>query len=382
MARPHDDLVTIRRDLHAHPELGYEEDRTSRIIAEFLAQYGIEVTTGIAKTGVVGALKKGASERAIGLRADMDALPMDELNSFAHRSQSPGKFHGCGHDGHTAMLLGAARVLAEQVEFDGTVYLIFQPAEEGGGGGKRMVEEGLFERFPMTAVYGLHNGPAGTLGNFSGKEGAFMAALTEFDVLFTGRGGHSAMPQTTVDPLPAIASFILGAQTVVSRMVEPQASAVLSITKMAAGTAYNVIPDTASVGGSCRYHDEEVGRTIRERMARLAEQTAAAFGCKADVTFRELYPVLVNSSRETRLALDVARKLRGEEAVNGERGLVMGSEDFAFMLQAKPGAYLFLETGTAQNGAFIHNPHYDFNDDAIPFGIDYWVEIVKTELGG
>lgn len=382
MTRPHDDLVTLRRDLHAHPELGYEEERTSRIVAEFLGQYGIEVTTGIARTGVVGTLKKGTSERAIGLRADMDALPMSELNSFAHRSRSPGKFHGCGHDGHTAMLLGAARVLAEQVDFDGTVHLIFQPAEEGGGGGRRMVEEGLFERFPMSSVYGLHNGPAGTLGNFSGKEGAFMAALTEFDVEFTGRGGHSAMPHTTIDPLPAIASFILGAQTVVSRMVEPQASAVLSITKIAAGTAYNVIPGTASIGGSCRYHDEDVGKMMRERMTRLAEQTAAAFGCSADVTFRELYPVLINSPRETRLALDAARRLRGAEAVNGERGLVMGSEDFAFMLREKPGAYLFLETGTAENGAFIHNPHYDFNDDAIPFGIGYWVEIVKSELGG
>lgn len=373
-------LIDVRRQIHRFPELAFEETRTSDLVARWLAHHGLEVHRGLAGTGVVGTLRRGKSERAIGLRADMDALPMEEMNSFAHRSMHPGKFHGCGHDGHTAMLLGAAARLSKQRDFDGIVHFVFQPAEESAGGAEVMIRDGLFTKFPMQAIYGLHNYPSLPLGRFHGRTGAFLAAYGEIDITLHGTGGHAGLPQLARDPVPAAAALIQAAQTIVSRSVHPLAPAVLSLTRVKAGDAYNVIPQSVTVGGSYRYFDADAGTLLVKRLTELSHGVAAAHGCRADVTCRTKYPPVVNTEREVTLALEAARAVAGNDQSSATANLIMGSEDFAFMLQEVPGAYLLLGAGEGAEVCSVHNPRYDFNDALIPLGVDWWVEVVRREL--
>lgn len=376
-----DQLTRWRRDLHAHPELGYAEHRTAAFVAAQLEAAGIEVCTGIGRTGVVGRLRRGSAARTIGLRADMDALPMQEENDFGHRSRHDGRFHGCGHDGHTVMLLAAARHLAAHGEFDGTCCFIFQPAEEGGGGAAAMIADGLFERFPMQAVYGLHNYPLLPVGRVAVRAGPMLAAAEQFDVEVRGRGGHGAFPHLAVDPVVTAAQIVQAFQTVVSRSVDPLHTAVVSVTRIVAGDAYNVIPGAVTLGGTIRYFEAEVGATVRRRLAEIATGIAHAAGAEADFVLREgRYPPVVNSAAETRLAVEVARELLGEDAVDADCPPLMGSEDFAFMLERKPGCFIMLGQGGGEGGCMVHHPRYDFNDAIIPLGASYWVRLAERLL--
>ena len=338
IAEHHDELIEIRRDIHRHPEIAFEEVRTADIVAEKLASWGLDVDRGLGKTGVVGTLRAGDSNRAIGLRADMDALPVDELNSFDHRSVHDGKMHACGHDGHTTMLLGAARYLAETLNFDGTVHFIFQPAEEGFGGGRVMVEQGLFEQFPVDAVFGMHNRPGLPVGKFALRPGPMMAAAASFDIHITGRGAHGARPESGIDPVLAAAHIVTALQSIVARNTSPHDAAVLSTTQIHAGNAYAVIPEEAVLRGTARAFRAAVMTEIGERMRAVAEGVAQGLGAEAKVDFREIYPPLVNHADQTRFAADVAAELVGEENVNRNGPLIMASEDFSFMLNARPGA--------------------------------------------
>ena len=370
-----DELTAIRRDLHAHPEIGFEEERTSGIVAERLAAWGIEVHRGVGKTGVVGILRGRDGGRRIGLRADMDALPIEETTNLPYRSTKPGTMHACGHDGHTTMLLGAARYLAESRDtFQGTALFIFQPAEEGLGGARAMLADGLFDRFPCDEIYALHNSPNGPKGRVSVRTGAAMAAADFFDIRITGRGSHAAHPHEGVDPV--VMSFTLGQamQSIVSRNVDPLKSAVLSITQIHAGAAYNVIPDGVHLAGTIRTFDDEVRRMTHRRIRELAEGIAKAYGATVNVEIRDTFSVLHNSAEQAEAAAAVARELFGEANVNADARPKMGSEDFADMLQRVPGAYLWVGQ---KPGPALHNAEYDFDDDIIPIGASLLARLVE-----
>jgi amidohydrolase len=375
----HRELTAWRRDIHQHPETAYEEHRTSDMVAGRLESFGIAVHRGLAGTGVVGTLRFGASPRAIGLRADMDALPMQELNQFEHRSVNAGKMHACGHDGHVTMLLGAARLLAAEGGFDGTVHFIFQPAEEGGAGGRRMVQEGLFERFPVDGVYGLHNMPGIPAGQFATRPGPIMAAADEVEILVRGTGGHAAMPHRAADPILAAAHVVTALQSIVARHTDPLESAVVSMTMFHGGEAHNVIPDRAKLTGSVRTFKPEVQDRVIAAIGRIARHTAEALGSVAEVDYRRGYPPTINAARETEFACSIAAKVAAK--VDPNTPPIMGAEDFSFMLQAKPGCFMFIGNGDGPvGGCMVHNPNYDFNDAILPAGVRYWVELVRTAL--
>ena len=384
----HAELQTIRRNIHAHPELCYEETRTSDLVAEKLTAWGIPVLRGMGITGVVGVIRRGSSLAAIGLRADMDALPMQEFNTFAHASRHDGKMHACGHDGHTAMLLGAAHHLAKHGHFDGTVYVIFQPAEEGGAGAQKMIEDGLFEQCPMQAVYGMHNWPGAPTGSFSVTPGPMMASSNEFEVIVRGKGAHAAQPHKGVDPIMVAVQIAQSWQTIVSRNKSPLDAGVLSITQIHAGSATNVIPDDATLIGTVRTFTVPVLDLMEQRMRDVATHTAAAFGADVEFNFKRNYPPLINHPLETAFAVGVMQKIVGVEHVDAAVEPTMGSEDFAFMLQHKPGCYVFLgngdgghrDAGHGLGPCNLHNPSYDFNDDLLPIGATYWIELAQAAL--
>lgn len=366
-----------RRDIHQHPELGYEEHRTARVVAEKLEEFGIEVFTGYGTTGVVGKLTCGTGNRAIGLRADLDALPMQEKNEFEHRSVNDGIHHACGHDGHTIMLLAAAEYLAKSESFDGTVYFIFQPAEEGLAGGAAMIKDGLFEDFDMESVYGMHNMPGIPEGQFAVCDGPMMAAASMFDIKVQGKGGHAAIPQANHDPIVAASAMVTALQSIISRNIDPQEPSVLSVTKFNTNESYNVIPDEALLGGCVRTLTSKADAKIEARMEEVVRDIAKAYGCSAELEYRRNYPVLVNTTEETKLCADVARSLVGDDNVYDEMTPVMGSEDFAFMLQERPGCYIMIGNG---GGSSVHHPTYDFNDDILPLGATYWSAVAETLL--
>ncbi|MFZ6721804.1 M20 aminoacylase family protein [Undibacterium sp. Ji49W] len=384
----HAEIQQIRRDIHAHPELCYEEHRTSEVVAQKLQAWGIPVVRGLGGTGVLGILKNGNSERAIGLRADMDALPMQEINTFAHTSQHEGKMHACGHDGHTAMLLGAAHYLSQYKDFDGTVYLIFQPAEEGGGGARRMIEDGLFDKYPMDAVFGMHNWPGVAVGTFGVTAGPMMASSNEFEVVVRGKGAHAAQPHKGIDPIIVAIQIAQSWQTIVSRNASPLESAVLSVTQIHSGSATNVIPDDATLIGTVRAFSTAMIDLIEKRMKAIAEHTAAAFDAQVDFQFKRNYPPLINHAKETAFAAEVMRSVVGNDNVDAQVEPTMGAEDFAFMLQAKPGCYAFIGNGDGDHRDMghglgpcnLHNPSYDFNDDLLPIGATYWVRLAEAHL--
>jgi hippurate hydrolase len=383
------ELETIRRDIHAHPELCYEEQRTADVVAARLSDWGIPIVRGLGVTGVVGIIKNGHSDRAIGLRADMDALPMQELNTFEHASRHAGKMHACGHDGHTAMLLGAAHYLSQNRNFDGTVYLIFQPAEEGGAGARRMIEDGLFERFPMDAVYGLHNWPGMAAGTFGVVAGPMMASSNEFRVVVKGKGAHAAQPHRGVDPVMVAVQIAQSWQTIISREKNPLDTAVLSITQIHAGSATNVIPDEAVMIGTVRTFTTGVLDLVQRRMEEIAQGVAGAFNAGVDFSFKRNYPPLVNHATQTAFAIEAMKAVVGAENVDADVEPTMGAEDFAFMLQEKPGCYVFLGNGDGEHRAGghglgpcqLHNGSYDFNDQLLPIGASYWVRLVEMALG-
>jgi hippurate hydrolase len=376
----HNSLIDWRHDIHAHPELGFEEQRTSDFVAEKLASFGCEVHRGIGKTGVVGRLKHGNSPRAIGMRADMDALPIQETNHFAYRSRNDGRMHACGHDGHTAMLLGAARYLAETRNFDGTVHFIFQPAEEGLGGGDAMVKDGLFERFPCDAIFGMHNRPGLAVGKFSIRTGPMMAGGAYFDITVTGKGAHGARPESGIDPVITASHITTALQTIVSRNVKPIDTAVLSVTQIHAGDAYNVIPQSAVLRGTVRAFSTETLTLLEKNMRRIAAGVAEGFGATATLDFRVVFLPLVNDAAETRFICDTAAMLVGDENVNRNGHLVMASEDFSFMLNQRPGAYIQIGNGDGEGGCEVHNPGYDFNDAILPLGASLFAVLVERKL--
>ncbi|MDD3353676.1 M20 aminoacylase family protein [Zoogloea sp.] len=374
------DITAIRRDIHAHPELAFEEHRTAGIVAERLRTLGIETHTGIGKTGVVGVLRAGTGSRAIGLRADMDALPIQEKNDFTHHSKIPGRMHACGHDGHTAMLLGAAAALARSPDFDGTVYFVFQPAEEGEGGAPEMIADGLFERFPMDAIFGLHNWPGLPVGHIAVHRGPVMACADRFDIEIKGHGAHAAMPHQGIDPVLAGATLVQALQSVVSRTKDPLDAAVLSITQFHAGDAYNVIPDSARIGGTVRAFRPETESLVEDSMQRVCAGVGAAFGANVRFDYRRGYPPTINTVPEAEFCARVAAEVCGEGHVQIDPKPSMGAEDFAYFLQEKPGCYIWLGNGPGEGGCTLHNPHYDFNDEAIPYGVAYWVTLVQRWL--
>ena len=383
-------IAAVRRDIHAHPELCFEEVRTADVVAGKLTEWGIPIHRGLGKTGVVGIVKGrdgGASGRAIGLRADMDALPMQEFNTFAHASQHHGKMHACGHDGHTAMLLAAAQHFAKHRNFDGTVYLIFQPAEEGGGGARVMIEDGLLEQFPMQAVFGMHNWPGMKMGQFAVSPGPVMASSNEFKITIHGKGGHAAMPHTGIDPVPIACQMVQAFQTIISRNKKPVDAGVISVTMMHTGEATNVVPDSCELQGTVRTFTLEVLDMIEARMKQVAEHTCAAHEATCDFEFVRNYPPTVNSAAEADFARKVMAGIVGEANVLVQEP-TMGAEDFALMLQAKPGAYCFIANGDGGHRDLghgggpctLHNPSYDFNDDLIPLGATYWVRLAEEWL--
>ncbi|MQR02311.1 M20 aminoacylase family protein [Glaciimonas soli] len=384
----HAEIQAIRRDLHAHPELCYEEQWTSDLVAKKLTEWNIPIIRGLGKTGVVGIIKNGNSGRAIGLRADMDALPMQELNTFTHASQNQGKMHACGHDGHTAMLLGAAHYLSQHRHFDGTVYVIFQPAEEGGAGAQRMIDDGLFEQCPMEAVFGMHNWPGMPTGLFGVTPGPMMASSNEFEVTIKGKGSHAAQPHNSIDPVVVAVQIAQSWQTIVARNIDPNDPAVLSITQIHTGSATNVIPDEATLIGTVRTFSIDVLDLIEQRMFEIAQHTAAAFNAQVDFRFHRNYPPLINHPKETAFAVEVMQAMSGADNVHATIKPTMGAEDFAFMLQHKPGCYVFLGNGTGAHRDVghglgpcnLHNASYDFNDELLPIGASYWVNLAEAYL--
>ena len=373
----HAELAEIRRDIHAHPELGFEEIRTSALVARKLREWGVEVHEGVGRTGVVGVLGRGNGQGSIGLRCDMDALAMDEANGFAHRSRNAGRMHACGHDGHTAMLLGAAKYLAQSGTFNGTVNFIFQPAEEGRGGAEAMLRDGLFTRFPCDSVHGMHNKVGLPVGQFAIRPGAAMAGGAFFDITITGKGSHGARPEASIDPVMVAAHLTAALQSIVARNVPPSDTAVLSVTRIAGGDAYNVIPQTATLAGTARTFRRETMTIIEESMKRLSAGMAAGFGATAEVDFRFLFAPLENDPAQAGAMADAAAAVVGEAAVdrNGERN--SASEDFSFMVEQVPGAMINIGNG---DGPQLHNPAYDFNDEAIPFGVALWAALVEKKL--
>ncbi len=387
IAQQRSSLEALRRDLHAHPELCFNEFRTADRVAAKLTEWGIPIHRGLGRTGVVGIVKHGTSRRAIGLRADMDALPMQEANTFAHASTQPGKMHGCGHDGHTAMLLAAAQYLATHRHFDGTVYLIFQPAEEGGGGAREMIQDGLFDKFPMDAVFGMHNWPGMVLGQFAVSPGPVMASSNEFKITVHGKGGHAAMPHNALDPVPVACQLVQAFQTIISRNLKPIDAGVISVTMIHAGEATNVIPNACELQGTVRTFSLAVLDQIEQRMRVLTEHLCAASNLRADFEFRRNYPPTINSAAEADFARQVMADLVGDARVLVQEP-TMGAEDFSFMLQAKPGCYAFIANGDGDHRALghgggpcmLHNPSYDFNDELLPLGATYWVRLAEAWL--
>ena len=380
----HAELIHIRRDIHANPELGFEETRTSQLVADKLAEYGVEVHRGIAKTGVVGVIRgrSTSSGRAIGLRADMDCLPMHETGNVAHKSRSAGRMHACGHDGHTTMLLGAARYLAQTRNFDGTVNLIFQPAEEGGGGGQVMVKEGLFERFPCNEIYALHNWPGLPVGKMQVRPGPMMAATDEVKIRVSGRGGHAALPHLAVDPVVVTAHIITALQTIASRNASPLDSIVVSLCSMQTSQvgAFNVIPGHVELIGTVRTFRAETREMAEQRIREIATAVAQGLGGSAEVDYRRGYPATVNTEKEAHFAAKVGERVFGRANVVTDGEPTMGGEDFSYMLLERPGAYVFLGQGGTQGGCFLHNPAYDFNDDVIPLGASYLSALAEESL--
>jgi len=383
-------IAAVRRDIHAHPELCFQEVRTADLVAQKLTEWGIPFHRGLGTTGVVGIVHGrdgGKSGRAIGLRADMDALPMQEFNTFEHASRHAGKMHACGHDGHTAMLLAAAQHFAKHRDFDGTVYLIFQPAEEGGGGAREMIKDGLFEQFPVEAVFGMHNWPGMPVGSFAVSPGPVMASSNEFKITIRGKGAHAALPHLGLDPVPVACQMVQAFQTIITRNKKPVDAGVISVTMIHTGEATNVVPDSCEIQGTVRTFTLEVLDLIEKRMEEIARHTAAAFGVTCEFSFHRNYPPTVNSAAETDFARRVMTTIVGEANVRVQEP-TMGAEDFAYMLQAKPGAYCFIgngegdhrEIGHGGGPCTLHNPSYDFNDDLIPLGGTYWVQLATTWL--
>jgi amidohydrolase len=380
-------MAALRRDLHAHPELCFQETRTSDLVAARLAEWDIPVHRGLGTTGVVGVIRKGSSTRAVGLRADMDALPVQEANTFAHASRHPGKMHACGHDGHTAMLLAAAQHLAKHGKFDGTVYVIFQPAEERGAGAREMINDGLFEQFPMEAVFGMHNWPGAPVGKFAASAGPVMASTNEFKITIRGKGSHGAMPNLGVDPVPIACEMVQAFQTIISRNRKPVDPGVISVTMIHAGDTTNVVPDSCELQGTVRTFTIELLDLIERRMRQVAEHVCAAHDATCEFSFERNYPPTVNSPAEAEFARQVMTGIVGAENVLPQEP-TMGAEDFAFMLQAKPGAYVFIsngdgthrESGHGGGPCMLHNPSYDFNDELIPLGATYWVRLAEDWL--
>ena len=387
-------IASLRRDIHAHPELCFEEVRTADVVAQKLTEWGIPVHRGMGTTGVVGIVRGrdgGACGRAIGLRADMDALPMQEHNHFAHKSQHAGKMHACGHDGHTAMLLAAGQHLAQHRDFDGTVYLIFQPAEEGGGGAREMIKDGLFEQFPVEAVFGMHNWPGLPVGTFAASTGPVMASSNDFCIVIRGKGSHAALPHNGIDPVPVACQMVMAFQTIITRNKKPVDAGVISVTMIHTGEANNVVPDSCEIRGTVRTFTFEVLDLIERRMREIAEHTCAAFGATCEFGFNRNYPPTVNHPAETEFARSVMADIVGADQVLDQEP-TMGAEDFAYMLQARPGCYVFIANGDGAHRAgyeggghdvgpcMLHNPHYDFNDDLIPLGATYWVRLATQWL--
>ena len=380
------EIRSWRHTLHAHPELGYEEKWTSDFVADKLQSFGIEVHRGLGGTGVVGVLKGldahlgGGGNKAIGLRADMDALPMTEENDFPYKSKFDGRMHACGHDGHTAMLLGAAKLLASRNNFNGTVYFIFQPAEEGGGGGLAMIDDGLFDEFPMDSVWGMHNWPGMEEGTVAVHKGSVMAAADRFEVTVNGNGGHAAMPQATNDPVLAVTAIIQALQQIVARKQNPLDAVVVSVTQINAGSGFNIIPQKANFIGTIRTVNPATRVDVHKQFTQICEATALAYGCVADVSVIKGYPVTVNDIESSDKAIEVASSLFGKNSVKTNLTPSMGAEDFAYMLEKTPGAYIWLGAGEGKSGCMLHNTKYDFNDNILPLGISYWEKLVKTEL--
>lgn len=378
------EMTSWRHHLHMHPETAFEEHRTSQFVAKTLESFGLEVHRGLARTGVVATLRGDShgGTNAIGLRADMDALHIHEQNAFVHRSRHDGKMHACGHDGHTAMLLGAAKYLAEFRNFSGTVHFIFQPAEENEGGGRAMVEEGLFEKFPCDTVFGMHNFPTMPVGQFGLRAGPMMASYDIFEISLTGRGSHAAMPHVGVDPLLTGSHILQGLQSIVARNIDPIDAGVVSVTQFHGGDTWNVIPETAVLRGTVRAFRVETQDLVEKRLTEITQNIACAFGAAAQIRYERRYPPLVNSEHETAVCAEVLRTIVGEQGVQDSIDPVMGAEDFAFMLHEKPGCYVFIGNGPGAGGCALHNPHYDFNDEILPLGASYWVRLTQHLLRG
>lgn len=376
----HPELTDIRRDLHAHPETAFEEVRTADIVAEKLQSWGLDIHRGLAKTGVVGTLKAGRANRAIGLRADMDALDLIELNEFGHKSRHEGKMHGCGHDGHTVMLLGAAKYLAENRNFDGTVHFIFQPAEENLAGGKVMIDDGLFEKFPVESVYGMHNMPGLEVGKFAVRVGPMMASADMFTVKVRGVGAHGAYPHKGVDTVLVASEMVMALQSIVARNVDPLEPAVISVTMFQSGHTTNVIPEHALLGGTVRAFRPEVQDLLERRMREVLDGVARAHGAEVELDYQRRYPPTINTADETELAATAAAMVVGADNVVHNMAPSMGAEDFAWMLRERPGSYVWIGNGAGEGSCMVHNPRYDFNDEVLPIGSSYWVRLVETIL--
>ncbi|MBO6826040.1 MAG: amidohydrolase [Sneathiella sp.] len=377
----HEEMTEWRHHIHMHPETAFEEFQTADFVAEKLESFGLEVHRGLAKTGVVGTLKSGTGNRAIGLRADMDALDLQELNEFAHRSKYDGKMHGCGHDGHTVMLLGAAKYLSETKNFDGTVHFIFQPAEENVAGGRVMIADGLFEKFPVESVYGMHNMPGFNVGEFAVRKGPIMASADFFEAKITGVGGHGAFPHLTVDPI-VIAAEVIGAwQKIVSRNVDPLKAAVVTVGEIHGGHTTNVIPEDVVMRGTTRAFDPDVQDMIEANMEKILKGICDAYGAKAEFTYDRRYAPTINTPDETDIAIEVMQELVGVDKVNTDVAPVMGAEDFSWMLKERPGCYLMIANGAGEGSCHVHNPNYDFNDQILPLGASYWCRLTERILG-
>jgi amidohydrolase len=376
----HAEMTGWRHELHAHPEIAFAEEWTSAFIAAKLEGFGIEVHRGLAKTGVVGVLKGRSGGRSIGLRADMDALPIREMNDVDYKSVHDGRMHACGHDGHSTMLLGAAKYLAATRDFAGTVSFIFQPAEENEGGARVMVEEKLFDRFPMDAVFGMHNKPGVPIGQFAIRPGPMLASYDIFEITLQGKGTHAALPYSGNDPVVAAGHVITAMQTLVRANVHPLDSAVVSITQVHGGETWNVLPESVVLRGTTRFFKTEVQDRVEAALRDLIQHAAAAHGVVAHIRYERRYPALINHARETELAASIAAEIVGDDRVNRDTTPAMASEDFAFMLQVKPGAYINVGNGPGEGGCYLHNPHYNFNDDALVFGASYWARLAETFL--
>ena len=377
----YEEMKTWRQDLHRIPEIGLEEYQTSKYIKSKLSEFNIDFKDGYANTGIVAYIKgsKGNSDKSIGLRADFDALPMPEKNNFDHKSTNEGMMHACGHDGHTSMLLGAAKYLSENNDFDGNVYFIFQPGEEGFAGGQKMIQDGMFDDFKIDEVYALHNWPELPIGTIGVNNGPMMAAVDEFDIIVNGKGGHAAIPQLAIDPVVIASQIVLSIQTIISRSTDPVDKALISITKINGGTAYNVIDDSVKLGGTIRTFKPETRSFFEKKINEIASGIAKANGAEAKIEFHltNKYPPTINSKKESEFAANVAKKIFGDAKVNTEIDPSMGGEDFSYLLEKKPGSYLYIGQGDENHKAHLHTTKYDFNDNLLPIGVNYWVELVK-----